>query len=659
MANAAFASGFTQAFGNVLLGKLQKDQEQSLQQKQTTLQALTLLMNSGQVRDPNSLTPILETLFEPSPGKKGKGKSTGQGPDRDPMTMFRAMLSGGGGSGTQVPGVDARQTASASTPGTGTPALPVSPFGTGTATPHDQTTPVSGGGHGFFLTPEEVSQRASQDEEAKARAIEAGKQAAMREAAPQTAAMVDRMIKTGTPPSVAYTLAGLKPPALLTPAKQPVQDDASPTGWSLIYYDVDGQPARKDNVAPPTGARGRTQLPTGDAGQQPASRMMQAGIDPVTGSPYPAGPERDRAVAAGKDLADELKNKNQSVTIRNETAQQALTGAPETPFLQWTAGPDRPDPDPAIKYAHDPSTGMTQASVYQSAIAYALTNQTAGFGLGSAGQVKNARIAIRNKGDAMADAAGVTTPGLQTAYKALSAALQNQVTRYTANSAASNSAIAQLELLRSSADKLPRSNAKVVNALVQYFQGNLTAATGLSQTELYVYTAARDYAKVSSGSSASIAGLTDAATKAASNILSASQAPAVMNTVIQGMQNEMQTQLIAQWNQIQATGRTADGFDTVAAFLGANTPPPGGGTTAPPALASGPVGSGRSGGAGTTTGRGGGPGGSTTPQTATTRTKTYKLKDGTIVQSLQTQQADGTWVDQHDYVYNEAGGRIR
>ena len=601
MANPAFASGFTSSFGGVLLDKLKRDHDDEIKQKQTTLEALTLLMNSGRVRDFSSLTPMFESILGTT-GKKGKGKGAGAGAggNQDPMALMRTMIGGsfggGGEGGTSAPGAPAQTPASGTPPaaGAGPSATPAPAQGAPTATPAPAVVlPTStfgkvGGGPGvgvqdqpkpsFFLSQEEVDARAAALEESKAE----GTERAAINVAPEKKAMIDRLVAGGMPVSAAYSAVGLKPPTAVVADKDLAPDAGSATGWVRVYRDADGNIVRQEPAEPPAGARGGSATAfTGQMEQDSEARYGLLGKDKY-GKDITDPVERQNAIDSAKEFLASQANKDRIVVATAAKDAKAAEGPPDSTqtFLDWAGRPDTPDimGDP---YKRDRWTGLTPASVYQGGITYAVMGPSAlaGFGLASSGHSADARMAVRDKGDALIQAAGVSQPVLVEEYHALAAADKNRINQYTAAVGAADSAIGQMDLLKATAGQLARGDSQWVNGIKQAFQKNFTAdqaAQTLSQTQLYVYTAARDYAKVSTGSAASISPPTDQAIAAVDRILAASQPQAVMAANIEGMQREMRIALNKQWGEIQAiqTATGELGKSTIGQFLRAVAPPP-------------------------------------------------------------------------------------
>ena len=98
-------------------------------------------------------------------------------------------------------------------------------------------------------------------------------------------------------------------------------------------------------------------------------------------------------------------------------------------------------------------------------------------------------------------------PQLRAEHAAETAALKKLT--YTANATAAVAAGAnnQIDLAIEASKNLPRSGSKMVNRFSQWLSGNLQPTDALSAFEVFVYSAARDAAKVTSGAAGAIAGV--------------------------------------------------------------------------------------------------------------------------------------------------------
>jgi hypothetical protein len=185
-------------------------------------------------------------------------------------------------------------------------------------------------------------------------------------------------------------------------------------------------------------------------------------------------------------------------------------------------------------------------------------------GLGNAGTVKNARSSIQNKAAAMADAAGVDLPTLRAEYRANATTLNKLVPTYRATAGFAGTAKDNLQLALDQSAKVPRTGSPLANRYIQWANGQtLTGNPELTRFEVYIYTAAREYAKVTSGGAQSVAALTDSAAKQASALLNAAQTPKAFEAAAGAMQNDMENVTKNQAKQINAVS------STVGQFLGA------------------------------------------------------------------------------------------
>jgi len=225
-------------------------------------------------------------------------------------------------------------------------------------------------------------------------------------------------------------------------------------------------------------------------------------------------------------------------------------------------------PDPLTGNKPDPRTGLTPNASYQSGMQWALDGKPLSFGLGGGGVASAARAQIYNTGSGLAAQAGVDLPTLRAEYGANRAALNRIVPIYTLTAASAGAAQDNIQLAIDQTAKVPRGNTPIVNNFKQWLQTGdkaLVANPELAKLQLFIYTAAREYAKVISGSAASIAGLTDSANAAADKLLSAAQSPDTFISVAQGMQADMDNVTNNQLKQINNTS------DVVARFLGTAT----------------------------------------------------------------------------------------
>lgn len=185
----------------------------------------------------------------------------------------------------------------------------------------------------------------------------------------------------------------------------------------------------------------------------------------------------------------------------------------------------------------------TPAAIIQNSAAYALQGGNLQQFVGglSAKDPKTQRIknAIDNKASALAYAAGTDLPTLRKDYKADTKLAGELAPRYAFTSAAANTADVNIDLAIKESPKVNRTDSAFINNIILKYQKDFTKATELSKFEVYIYTIAREYGKVVSGSASSIAGLTDTQTKASELLLAARQSPEAFAAATEAMKNDM------------------------------------------------------------------------------------------------------------------------
>lgn len=300
-------------------------------------------------------------------------------------------------------------------------------------------------------------------------------------------------------------------------------------------FDATGKPI--GTVVPPQTEKGR-QAEWGVLD----GKQIAVAFDPATGKRYDA---------AGHDITATVKPiPPASIQIQNSTAGQEANLPPV----------DALRPDPTVGNKVDPRTGQTPNSTYQNAMVYALEGKTPNLGFGQNPQVRAARSDIQNKAAAMAAAAGVDIPTLQAEYRANSTALNRLLPTAKATAGAAGTAIDNLDLAVQQSAEVQRTGAKFVNKYIQWAQGEFTPATGLTTFETYIYTAAREYAKVTGGGALSAAALTDSAAKEATKLLNAAQAPASFAAATTAMKNDMANVTANQTKQLANISGTIANF---------------------------------------------------------------------------------------------------
>src|SRR5882672_6094397 len=100
-----YGAGFAKGLTNMLLVGQQRKDKLAFDQRQSAAQALQLMLQSGQVKDVNSLAPIFGLVMgeDAQGGGVGKGKGKGKGKAggaSDAWEMVSKMFGAGGGGKT-------------------------------------------------------------------------------------------------------------------------------------------------------------------------------------------------------------------------------------------------------------------------------------------------------------------------------------------------------------------------------------------------------------------------------------------------------------------------------------------------------------------------------------------------------------------------------
>jgi len=200
-------------------------------------------------------------------------------------------------------------------------------------------------------------------------------------------------------------------------------------------------------------------------------------------------------------------------------------------------------PNPNTANVVDPAYGRTPNSLYQAALEYTMKGgnlqQFVG-GLSSKDPRTQAiKDYISNKAGAIATALGSSFPQIQAMYKVDSAAATKLVTQALFIKTYLATATDNLDLALSQSDQVSRTNAKIANNYIQWAQGNFTPAGPLAEFETYIYTASREYAKVTSGGAMSAQGLSDSAQREAAKLLNTAQSPEAFKATVGAMKLDM------------------------------------------------------------------------------------------------------------------------
>lgn len=292
------------------------------------------------------------------------------------------------------------------------------------------------------------------------------------------------------------------------------------------------------------------------------------------------------AATLGGYIASLVKQKGGQLSPADLLQAQKDFAAAQTEGKQGPAGvteftADRPDP--ATGNTVDTRIGITPNALFQNSLNFALTGQMPSMGMGgSSGQIKNGRQAIQNQAGALAAKAGVDLPQLRAEYKANSAALSKLLPQAAATANAANTAKDNLALVLQQSPQVSRTDSKWVNEISNAFVRGATPAANLSKFETLIFTAAREYAKVTSGGALSAQALSDSAAAEASKLLNAAQSPEALKAAIEAMQNDMDNVTREQSQGLRNVSDTIANFfsaanDTPLAPAKAAKPAPGAG----------------------------------------------------------------------------------
>jgi len=226
--------------------------------------------------------------------------------------------------------------------------------------------------------------------------------------------------------------------------------------------------------------------------------------------------------------------KNGITTMGNTAAIPKLTLAdgatPEQVLQSLISGPSVP-----VKGL---ATPLDQQTLYMLAVQDMLGVTSSAGGRTPSGAI----LAVKEKENDILNAYGLTAFDAAAAkeqMKSITAANTALMATAAFTKTYASTANDNLQLALNQSDAVARSGAKIVNNYTQWVQGNFTPAGDLAAFETYIYTAAREYAKVTSGGAKSSAGLTDSAQAEASKLLNAAQSPEVFARVVQAMQADM------------------------------------------------------------------------------------------------------------------------
>ncbi len=574
MPNAAFASGLIGGFFDTI--RAERDRRDK-----NTLDAARFLVDTGRVRDFNELLPMMDSLFQ-SPlqslgaQKRGAGGAGGKG-GMDPRQVLARFINPALEMGRAGPTGQGQPPGQPQAPGAQTIGGQAKPSFAQAAVPTQAAQPTP------TATPAGRQPLLFSEDEAQARAEAAATRAdqrkltlfnAQQQSEQERQIAVEQARTRGTvgpvgKPLLATDLSGQPAENLVDRQGNPIDVTSAPA-WQAVrspHGDLYYIPASAAAVTGAAGGKGLASMPwfgalPTAAKERVVDQLLSKGVRPDQATEAQVN---DAMRAAGQAGLKKESLANQQVVVRIDKAMQdAGLSASGSKQIAEAVTAERPDPKTA-NVPDEQLGGMTPNAVFSDAQTYALTNKMPSLGLGSNAVQSRKRTAIDNKAAALIAATGVDKPVLQAAYKAHEKALADVVPFYTMTAGLSESTKRNLDLAQEYSRSVPRTGSKLVNRYAQWAQQELSPAVKLSQFEIAVYAAVREYAKVTSGAALSKAGLTDTATHAAGELLSVAQSPEAFTARVNAMKREMD-------NIVNAYGKkVTDISKTIGQFLGATT----------------------------------------------------------------------------------------
>lgn len=190
------------------------------------------------------------------------------------------------------------------------------------------------------------------------------------------------------------------------------------------------------------------------------------------------------------------------------------------------------------------STGIPSTATDAQVEYYKTTGTVPAFGYGVAGQ--SARNAFWNAVASSGEGTIAGASGNKAALAAATTALRNQTNQYNAANTALSTLDKQLSLLEQYSDKVDRSGTPAFNRYQLYMKGQLQGDPDTQALQNIVLTASNEFAKILSGSAASISGTTVSSAEDAKKLLNANMTTAQMKAVIGVMRQEGKYRLQSQ-----------------------------------------------------------------------------------------------------------------
>lgn len=167
---------------------------------------------------------------------------------------------------------------------------------------------------------------------------------------------------------------------------------------------------------------------------------------------------------------------------------------------------------------------------------YSTTGSLPPFGMGNAALRTEFWKAVGQGGDTLTGQAAAN----KAAISAASSALRNQQTQASATQTSLNTFDSQLDLVKEYSDKVDRTGSPIVNKYLLALKGQVAGDADTAAFENVIKTASTEFAKIMSGSSASIAGATVSSAEDAEKLINSKQTPAQISEVMNAMRREAQ-----------------------------------------------------------------------------------------------------------------------
>ncbi len=171
---------------------------------------------------------------------------------------------------------------------------------------------------------------------------------------------------------------------------------------------------------------------------------------------------------------------------------------------------------------------------------YKKTGSIPSFGYGAAGAALKKQFY-----SAIAQDSGIVgeATGNKAAVAGMTTALRTQENQYAANQTSIGTLDGQLKLVQKYSDKVDRTDSPLVNKYDLWLKGKVKGDADTAALNNIVKTASNEFAKILSGSSASIAGVTVSSATDAEDMLNASLSKGQLTEVLGLMQQESQLRL--------------------------------------------------------------------------------------------------------------------